>query len=340
VAQLKVVITKNLVETVPLTGPVVVGRGEDADIPVLDAAVSRRHARIVPDGDGWVLEDMGSANGTFLDDQRTTRAALTDGAVIRLGSKLLVFTAEVPGEQTGSMLDYRPGTPDAAAITDALDSDVVRFIFPSVEGAVEPGMEVARTLIARGPLSPGEADALLTATREAVTNGMQHGNGGDPAREVVLRVAVDGEKVRCTVQDQGEGFDYRHSLEAGRTRHAMDLARERYESGGVGGLGIMLMLRSVDLVEYNAAGNCVTLTKWRGDFYRDETIYGSLGLFAEADEPTAPPTPAAPPGPRHQTVQFEPKGPGNARRAPRIDLDVKQDTVGLPSPDAPDAPAD
>ena len=166
-----------------------------------------------------------------------------------------------------------------------------------------------------------------------MTNGVQHGNLADPGRDVMLRVSVDGDKVRCTVEDQGDGFDYRQALEAGRTRHAMELARQRYESGGVGGLGIMLMLRSVDLVEYNAAGNQVTLTKWRGDFYRDETIYGSLGLFAEADEPSSPPTatPARPAGPRHQTVQFEPKPPAPpAGTAP--DVDFKHDTTGLPAP--------
>jgi len=186
---------------------------------------------------------------------------------------------------------------------------------------------VVRSVMARGPLSPSESDALLTATREALTNGVHHGNAGDKAKAVHLRVTVDGDKVRCTIEDEGPGFDYRNALEKGRTRHAMDLARERYESGGVGGLGIMLMLRSVDLVEYNAAGNVVTLTKWRGDFYRDETIYGSLGLFAENDEPTKPPTtaPAHPASPRHQTVQFEPKVPP---------VDFSQDTFGLePAPD-------
>jgi pSer/pThr/pTyr-binding forkhead associated (FHA) protein len=312
VPQLKVVITKNLVETVSLAGPpgLLIGRGETADIPLLDAAVSREHCWIEPDADHWVLRDLSSANGSFVNDSRVEGIVpLTDGDVIRLGSKVVVFTADEVLAITGASLDWREGTPHPAAITAALDSDVVSFKFPSNEQAIEDGLETIRNIVSRGPLAAGEAETLVTATREAVTNGMMHGNGGDLRLEVRLRVAVDADKVRCTIEDEGEGFDYRQALDAGRTRHAMDLARERYESGGVGGLGIMLILRSVDLVEYNAAGNRVALTKWRGDFYRDQTVFGSLGLFSEVADlvpPVGLPDRVGPPaGPKHQTVQFE-----------------------------------
>lgn len=330
--QLKVVITKNLVETVSLTGraSVLVGRGETADIALLDAAVSREHCRIEPDGYEWVLHDLQSANGSLVNDAPAHTVTLSDGDVIKLGSKILVFTVDEVVGTTGASLDWRDGTPAPQAITAALGADVVSFRFPSREQAIEDGLETIRTLVARGPLATNEAETLVTATREAVTNGMMHGNGGHLDREVRLRVAIDADKVRCTIEDEGGGFDYRHALEAGRTRHAMDLARERYESGGVGGLGIMLMLRSVDLVEYNAAGNCVSLTKWRGDYYRDETIYGSLGLFsevAESDALAGPPSHIGPPaGPKHQTVQFE-SGDYTAQRR----------TTTTTDPDAPDS---
>jgi len=327
VPQLKVVITKNLVETVSLNGPpgLLIGRGETADIALLDAAVSREHCRIEPDGQTWVLRDLSSANGSIVNDERVERIELTDGDVIKLGSKVVVFTADEVVAVTGASLDWRSGTPDPSAITAALDADVVSFRFPSDEQAIEDGLEAIRNVVSRGPLAENEAETLVTATREAVTNGMMHGNGADSGREVRLRVAVDPDKVRCTIEDEGAGFDYRHALEAGRTRHAMDLARERYESGGVGGLGIMLMLRSVDLVEYNATGNRVTLTKWRGDFYRDETVFGALGLFSEVSEvpPVGLPERVRPPaGPKHQTVQFE-----------------SGDYTGVRRTDSPDDPA-
>ncbi len=52
------------------------------------ASLSRLHARVVRQGGEWVLEDAGSSNGCFLNDQRVTRAALRDGDRIRLGSSV------------------------------------------------------------------------------------------------------------------------------------------------------------------------------------------------------------------------------------------------------------
>ena len=47
--------------------------------------------RIVPDGGGWAVEDLGSANGTWLKGQRVERASLSDGDRVRVGDHELVF---------------------------------------------------------------------------------------------------------------------------------------------------------------------------------------------------------------------------------------------------------
>ena len=48
--------------------PVVIGRDDTADLVIDDSQASRRHARIEPTGHGAVVEDMGSTNGTFIND--------------------------------------------------------------------------------------------------------------------------------------------------------------------------------------------------------------------------------------------------------------------------------
>jgi pSer/pThr/pTyr-binding forkhead associated (FHA) protein len=48
--------------------PVVIGRDNTADLVIDDSQASRRHARIEPTGHGAVVEDMGSTNGTFIND--------------------------------------------------------------------------------------------------------------------------------------------------------------------------------------------------------------------------------------------------------------------------------
>ncbi len=62
-----------------------IGRRDDADIPLRDDGISRRHASVRADEQGARLVDLGSANGTFVDGVRVTEARLADGARIALG---------------------------------------------------------------------------------------------------------------------------------------------------------------------------------------------------------------------------------------------------------------
>jgi hypothetical protein len=65
-----------------------VGRAEDNDIVVDDAEISRHHARLTRQGDNWLLEDLGSRNGTFVSGQRISGpVTLTPGAQVSFGPK-------------------------------------------------------------------------------------------------------------------------------------------------------------------------------------------------------------------------------------------------------------
>ena len=73
------------------TGENILGRGLEGVIEVEAPTISRRHARIII-GDSVTLEDLGSKNGTWLDDEcLTAPCALADGAVVRLGSATVTF---------------------------------------------------------------------------------------------------------------------------------------------------------------------------------------------------------------------------------------------------------
>lgn len=76
-------------------GPVVtVGRLPDNTIVIDHPAVSGHHACASLEGDHFVLEDLQSTNGTFVNDRRVTRHTLQDGDVVRVGNHTLVFDAE------------------------------------------------------------------------------------------------------------------------------------------------------------------------------------------------------------------------------------------------------
>jgi hypothetical protein len=69
-----------------------IGRDDRNSIPVPHGSVSSRHARVVRAADGFMIEDLGSRNGTFINsDPITERRLLADGDTVRLGKVLLTF---------------------------------------------------------------------------------------------------------------------------------------------------------------------------------------------------------------------------------------------------------
>jgi pSer/pThr/pTyr-binding forkhead associated (FHA) protein len=70
---------------------IILGRGTDCDLRLVDPGVSRHHAEIrVEDGE-VVLVDLGSTNGTFVNGQPVRRILLSDGTQVTLGRTTLVF---------------------------------------------------------------------------------------------------------------------------------------------------------------------------------------------------------------------------------------------------------
>jgi len=77
----------------------IIGRGSEADVQVSARGVSRLHAEIRWDGKRAEVIDLGSTNGTELDDQPVTRAALPEVCTLRLGQARILFQV-VPQAQS------------------------------------------------------------------------------------------------------------------------------------------------------------------------------------------------------------------------------------------------
>ena len=93
-APTKLVVTEGTLTgtTVALQGQTItLGRAHDSTIVLDDDYASSRHARIYPDRDGqWIVEDLGSTNGTYLDRSRlTTPTPIALGAPIRIGKTVI-----------------------------------------------------------------------------------------------------------------------------------------------------------------------------------------------------------------------------------------------------------
>ena len=73
---------------------VVIGRSAEVDVVIPAQEVSRRHAQILPDANGWTLLDLGSTNGIRVNGRQVgVPTRLTDGDVIGIGPVELVFEA-------------------------------------------------------------------------------------------------------------------------------------------------------------------------------------------------------------------------------------------------------
>ena len=83
------------------THPVSIGRLPDNSIVIDNPAVSGRHARVYREGNHYVLEDLKSTNGTFVNDKPIARHTLLEGDVILVGKHTVAFTQK-GGEQAAA----------------------------------------------------------------------------------------------------------------------------------------------------------------------------------------------------------------------------------------------
>jgi len=137
----------------------------------------------------------------------------------------------------------------------------VSFQFGTGEGGTEAACELGARLLEGSGLDPDGQELLKAAFREALGNAAQHGNRDDASKLVKVQFLLDREKVTLVVADEGPGFDHERYTIRAQTKDAVSAARERHEQGRGGGLGIMLMQKCADRLEYNDVGNVLTLTK-------------------------------------------------------------------------------
>ena len=113
-------------QRVELNGELVIGR-ENASLTLEDPELSRRHAVIRPVEDGAEIEDLGSLNGTLVNERRIeVPTRVTGSDTIRLGTTVLVIEAAMPSATVVSQAPSAPpaatppvATPTAAAPTPA-----------------------------------------------------------------------------------------------------------------------------------------------------------------------------------------------------------------------------
>ncbi|MBX7044260.1 MAG: FHA domain-containing protein [Ignavibacteria bacterium] len=77
-------------KVVSVSNNFIIGR-QEGDLVLKDDTVSRRHASIMNNGGNYLLQDLGSTNGTFVNNKRISQAALSNGDRIRFGNVEVIF---------------------------------------------------------------------------------------------------------------------------------------------------------------------------------------------------------------------------------------------------------
>lgn len=146
-----------------LSGSLVLGRSDECDVQLDDTRVSRRHASLTRDGDQWVLEDLGSRNGTLVNGERLTgRRALAFGDRVQLSPEtVLVFAREDPLEDRLLHLQQMEVIGQLAAGT-AHD-------FNNLLNVIAAGVSHVGTLDPSTPLGDADVRECLDDIRSAAT---------------------------------------------------------------------------------------------------------------------------------------------------------------------------
>jgi sigma-B regulation protein RsbU (phosphoserine phosphatase) len=179
-------------------GEYVIGRRSDCQIFVPDMRVSRQHARLVRNGEGWTLEDLGSNNGTYINGVRLQAATLLrhEDEIMIANNKIRVEAQDFPSEQ-------RAPEGNAVTIVDVSGSSLIRSRDDSASARLP--------MISSGLISVTDQKAVRLIERklEALTQ-ILHATAASDTAEALLEKLVDAlldlfpqaEDVGVLVQDE------------------------------------------------------------------------------------------------------------------------------------------
>ena len=145
---------------------VTIGRLSDNVVVIDNPAVSGHHARVFRDGDRYMLEDLASTNGTFVNEKPTTQHTLEHGDAILVGKHTLVFDAS-PVE--GSPAVETPGAPAMPELGGTMFLDTVQHRALLARMGVEPeGGTPGPAPATAAPAAPVSRPSAAPASRPAV----------------------------------------------------------------------------------------------------------------------------------------------------------------------------
>lgn len=202
----------------------ILGRDLNADISIGETSISRKHTEFIVNAQGIICKDLGSTNGTFVNDQKITEQSLNDGDLIRAGNTILKFLREgkIENIHYGKMYDLATtddmtGALNKKAIIELIREEFVRaqnknLMLSLLMFDIDHFKQTNDTF---GHLA---GDYVLKETCNLIKNKMIRQKdalgryGGEEfllvLRETPLQIGVDvAERIRSTIEKYNYTFD-------------------------------------------------------------------------------------------------------------------------------------
>ncbi len=138
----------------------------------------------------------------------------------------------------------------------------IRFELRTNRENVEKATKLGDLIIRRCLSIEEDRTALYAAIKEGIDNAALHGNGWKEDKTIDVNFLVDRHKITVIIEDEGKGFDFEYYLLRIDEDDAFEKAKKKIvDEGRRGGLGILLMSRCTDRIEYSGSGNILRLEK-------------------------------------------------------------------------------
>lgn len=261
----KFYIAPRIVEPLFIKEGTTIGRGDAADIVILDLSLEKIHAKFTIEDDQFFIKNVGNSGFLVNDHPVLNKMPLNHGDRIVIGNKLLIYSSyERLWPPETPCIDLTQKTLQDYPLEELASASDLLFRCLTEDSAIQSIEQALPEILMQRSIDPLIIMNIEATLHESINNSARHGHHYIRNRLIHVYFHVDSEEIRVTVMDEGSGFDYASTLDQAAEHDAISAARERYKSGGYGGLGFVMMLKCLDAIEFNAKGNWVTLVKKYG----------------------------------------------------------------------------